>query len=48
MLNYWEKDKVQCILKIKNPEYKIKIAKIEATDKDREDYKMHINDLLKL
>ena len=48
MLKYWEKDKIQCILKIKNPEFKIKIAKIEATDKDRENYKMHINDLLKL
>ena len=48
VLKYWEKDKIQCILKIKIPEYKIKIAKIKTTDKDREDYKMHINDLLKL
>ena len=48
VLKYWEKDKVQCILKIKNPDYKIKTAKIEATEKDREDYKTHINDLLKL
>ena len=45
---YWENDKVQCILKIKNPDYKIKTAKIEATKKDRKDYKTHINDLLKL
>ena len=45
---HWEKDKVQCILKIKNSDYKIKTAKIEATEKDREDYKTHINDLLKL
>ena len=48
VFKYWEKDKIQCILKIKNPEYKIKTVKIEATDKDREDYKMHIKDLLKL
>ena len=48
VLKIWEKDKIQCILKIKNPKYKIKTVKIEATDKDREDYKMHINDLLKL
>ena len=48
VLKYWEKDKIQCILKIKNPEYEIKAAKIEAIDKDREDYTMHINDLLKL
>ena len=47
MLKYWEKYKIQCILKIKNPECKIETAKIEATDKDIEDYKMHINDLLK-
>ena len=48
MLKYWEKDKIQCILKIKNLEYKIKTTKIEPTDKYREYYKMHINDLLKL
>ena len=48
VLKYWEKDKVECILKIKNPDYKIKTAKIEATEKDREDYKTHINYLLKL
>ena len=35
-------------IKIKNPDYKIKTGKIEATEKDREDYKTHINDLLKL
>ena len=28
VLKYWEKDKVQCILKIKNPGYKIKTDKI--------------------
>ena len=48
VLKYWEKDKVQCILKIKNLDYKIKSAKIEVTEKDREDYKTHINNLLKL
>ena len=48
VLKYWEKDKVQCILKIKNLDYKIKTAKIEETEKDVEDYKIHINDLLKL
>ena len=48
VLRYWEKDKVEGILKIKNPYYKIKTTKIEATEKDREDYKTHINDLLKL
>ena len=35
-------------IKIKNPDYKIKTAKIEAIEKDRNDYKTHINDLLKL
>ena len=48
VLKYWEKDKVEYILKIKNPDYKIKTTKIEATKKDREDYETHINDLLKL
>ena len=48
VLKYWEKDKVECILKIKNPDYKIKTTKIEATEKDKEDYKTRINDLLKL
>ena len=48
VLKYWEKDKVQCILKIKNLDYKIKTTKIEAIEKDREDYKTCINDLLKL
>ena len=48
VLKYWEKEKVQCILKIKNLDYKIKTAKLEATEKDREDYNTHINDLLKL
>ena len=48
VLKYWEKDKVECILKIKNPDYKIKTNKTETTEKDREDYKTHINDLLKL
>ena len=48
VLNNWEKGKVQCILKIKNPDYKIKTSKIEVIEKDREDYKTHINDLLKL
>ena len=33
VLKYWEKDKVQCILKIKNLDYKIKFAKIETTEK---------------
>ena len=48
VLKCWEKDKVQCILKIKNLDYKIKTAKMDASEKDREDYKTHINDLLKL
>ena len=29
VLKYWEKYIVQCILKIKNPNYKIKTTKIE-------------------
>ena len=33
VLKYWEKDKVQCILKIKNLDYKINPTKIEATEK---------------
>ena len=48
VLKYWEKDKVQCILKIKHPDYKIKTVKIEAIEKDKEDYKTHINELLEL
>ena len=48
VLKYWENDKVECILKIKNPDYKMKTAKIATTEKDGEDYKTHINDLLKL
>ena len=45
---YWEKDKLFCILDIINPEYKIRTAKIEATNDNKEDFKMHINELLNL
>ena len=34
VLKYWENDRVQSILKIKNPDYKIKTVKIKATEKD--------------
>ena len=37
VLKYWEKDKVECISKIKTPDYKIKTVKIEAIENDRED-----------
>ena len=33
VLRYWEKDKVECILKIKNPDYKIKTAKMKKIEK---------------
>ena len=45
---YWEYDKTYCKLEILNLEYKIKTTNIEATPKEKEDFKMHINDLLKL
>lgn len=48
IIKYWEKDKVFCELKIKNPEYVIKTKNIEPTNQDREDFKMHISELIKL
>lgn len=48
VIKYWEKDKILCELKIKNPEYIIKTKNIEATNLDIEDFKMHIEELLKL
>nr|ABA99372.1 retrotransposon protein, putative, Ty3-gypsy subclass [Oryza sativa Japonica Group] len=47
-MKYWEKNAIECKINIINPEYIIKTSPIEATPKDIEEFKMHIEELLKL
>jgi len=47
-MKHWEKNGIVCKINIINPDYIIKTAPIEATPKDIEDFKMHIEELLKL
>lgn len=47
-IKYWDKNGIVCKLNIINPNYIIKTSPIEATPKDIEEFKMHIEELLKL
>ena len=47
-IKYWGKNAIECKINIINPEYIIKTSPIEATPKDIEEFKMHIEELLKL
>jgi hypothetical protein len=47
-MKYWDRNSITCKLNIINPDYIIKTSPIEYTPKDIEDFKMHIEELLKL
>jgi len=47
-MKYWDKNGIVCKINIINPNYIIKTSLIEATPKDIEEFKMHIEELLKL
>jgi hypothetical protein len=47
-MKYWDRNSITCKLNIINPDYIIKTSHIECTPKDIEDFKMHIEELLKV
>jgi hypothetical protein len=47
-MKYWDRNSITCKLNIINPDHIIKTSPIECTLKDIEDFKMHIEELLKL
>jgi hypothetical protein len=47
-MKYWDRSSITCKLNIINPDYIIKTSPIECTPKDIEDFKMNIEELLKL
>jgi ribonuclease HI len=47
-MKHWDKNSIVCKINIINPDYIIKTSPIEATPKDIEEFKMHIEELLKL
>jgi hypothetical protein len=47
-MKYWDRNSITCKLNIINLDYVIKTCPIECTPKDIEDFKMHIEELLKL
>ena len=47
-MKYSDKNGIVCKINIINPNYIIKTSPIEATPKDIEEFKMHIEELLKL
>ena len=47
-MKYWDKNSIVCKINIINTDYIIKSGPIEATPKDIEEFKMHIEELLKL
>ena len=47
-MKHWDKNGILCKINIINPEYIIKTSPIEATPKDTEEFKMHIEELLKI
>lgn len=47
-MKYWDRNSIICKLNIINPDYIIKTSPIEATPKDIEEFKMHIEELLKI
>jgi hypothetical protein len=47
-MKHWDKNGIVCRINIINPDYIIKNSPIEATLKDIEEFKMHIEESLKL
>jgi hypothetical protein len=47
-MKHWDKNDIVCRINIINPNYIIKTSPIEATPKDIEEFKIHIEELLKL
>jgi hypothetical protein len=47
-MKYWDRNYITCKLNIINLDYIIKTSHIKCTPKDIEDFKMHIEELLKL
>jgi hypothetical protein len=47
-MKYWDRNSITCKLNIINPDYIIKTSHIDYTPQDIEDFKMHIEELLKL
>jgi hypothetical protein len=47
-MKHWDKNGIVCRINIINPNYIVKTSPIEATHKDIEEFKMHIEELLKL
>ncbi|KAK1573522.1 hypothetical protein QYE76_017367, partial [Lolium multiflorum] len=47
-MKHWDKNSIVCKINIINPDYIIKTGPIEATPKDIEEFKMHIEELIKL
>jgi hypothetical protein len=47
-MKYWDRNSITCKLNIINPDYIIKTIPIECTSKDIEDFKIHIEEQLKL
>ena len=47
-MKHWDKNGILCKINIINPDHIIKTSPIEATPKDIEEFKMHIEELLKL
>jgi hypothetical protein len=47
-MKYWDKNSITCKLNIINLDYVIKTCPIECTPKYIEDFKMHIEELLKM
>lgn len=45
---HWNKNKIECKLVIKDPNFRITSKKIDATNENINEFKMHIEDLLKL
>jgi hypothetical protein len=47
-MKYWDRNSITCKLNIINPDYVIKTCPIECTPNDIEDFKIRIEELLKL
>jgi hypothetical protein len=47
-MKYWDRNSITCKLNIINPDYVIKTCPIECTPNDIEEFKMYIEELLKL
>jgi hypothetical protein len=47
-MKYWDRNSITCKFNIINLDYIIKTSPIKCTPKDIEDFKMHIEELLKL